>query len=57
MTATIDDLQCEFSQATFDRAREQAAQAAQFAAMRRCRRGRIAARDLERHCCGQSRWR
>ena len=33
MTATIDNLQCEFSQSLFDRARELTAHAAQFAAM------------------------
>ena len=49
MTATIDTLQCEFSQATLDRAREQARQAAQHAATPNASPGDTP-RDLERHC-------
>ena len=49
MTATLDGLQCEFSQATLDRAREQAAQAAQHAATPDTDRDNPP-RDLERHC-------
>jgi len=49
VTATIDNLQCEFSQATLDRAREQAEQAARFAAMPGAGADG-SPRDLERHC-------
>ena len=47
--APIDNLQCEFAQATFDRAREQAGQAARFAAMPGAGEDG-SRRDLERHC-------
>ena len=53
MTATIDTLQCEFSQATLDRAREQAEQAARFAAMPGAGADG-SPRDLERHCVTSS---
>jgi len=46
---TIDNLQCEFSQATFDRACEQARQAARHAATPNTGTGG-SPRDLERHC-------
>jgi len=53
VTATADNLQHEFSQATLDRAREQAELAARFAVMP----GSGAdgsPRDLERHCVASS---
>ena len=53
MTATIDHPQCEFSQDTFDRAREQARQAGWFAAMPGA--GAYGPpHDLERHCVTSS---
>ena len=48
MTATADTLQCEFSQATLDRAREHARRAAQHAAIPATDSG--SQRDLERQC-------
>ena len=53
MTATLDNLQCEFAQATFDRAREQAELAARFAAMPGSGEDG-SSRDLERHCVASS---
>lgn len=50
MTATIDTLQCEFSQATLDRAREHARQAARHAAMPESGADGGQQRDLEREC-------
>ena len=49
MTAIIDTLRCEFSQAMLDRARDQARQAAQHAATAD-NSSDGPPRDLERHC-------
>ena len=48
VTATADNLRCEFSQATLDRAREHARRAAQHAAIPATDSG--SQRDLERQC-------
>ena len=52
MTATLEIVQCEFSQALFDRAREQASQAARLAAMPGAGEG--SRRDLERRCVART---
>jgi hypothetical protein len=49
VTATVEILQCEFSQAMFDRSREQARRAARFAAMPVAGAG-VSCCDLERRC-------